>query len=61
VNIMWTNPREALVGDLAIKINQRGFDRQTQIWINIHDRAREWNNVTQFQCMLFFTSYIPYC
>jgi hypothetical protein len=44
VNIMGTNSKEALVGDLAIKINHRRFDRP-QVWIKIQDGAREWNNV----------------
>ncbi len=53
VNIMGTNSKEALVGDLAIKINHRRFDRQTQVWIKIHDGAKEWKNVRQFQCRFF--------
>jgi hypothetical protein len=38
---MGTNSREALVGDLAIKINHRRFDTQTQVWIKICDGDRE--------------------
>jgi hypothetical protein len=53
VNIMGTNSREALVGDLAIKINHTRFDRQTQVWIKIHDGTREWNNVRQTNASFF--------
>ncbi len=56
---MGKDPREALVGDLAVKINHRRFDTQAQVWIKICDGIREWNRVAQFQCRLFFTSYIP--
>ncbi len=59
VNILGIDLREALVGDLVVKINHRGFDMKAQVWMKICDGAAEWNRVAQFQCRFFFTSCIP--
>jgi hypothetical protein len=61
VNIVGIDPRETLVGNLAIKINHKGFDTKAQVWMKICDGIGEWNKVAYFSCRFFFTSYIPYC
>jgi hypothetical protein len=48
LNIMGIDPREAVVGDLDVKIHHRGFDTQAQIWIKVCNGARKWNKVAQF-------------
>jgi hypothetical protein len=45
VSIVGINPREALIGDLVVKINHKRFDTHAQVWIKICDRARKWNKV----------------
>jgi hypothetical protein len=45
VSIVGINPREALVGDLVVKINHRGFDTKAQVWMKIHDGIGKWNKV----------------
>jgi hypothetical protein len=48
VNIVGIDPRETLVGDLAVKINRRRFDTKAQIWMKIHNGAGKSNKVAQF-------------
>jgi hypothetical protein len=48
VSIMGIDRREALVGDLVVKINHRGFDTKAQVWMKIHDGIGKWNKVAQF-------------
>jgi len=45
MSIVRIDPREALIGDLVVKINHKRFDTHAQVWIKIRDGARKWNRV----------------
>jgi hypothetical protein len=58
VKLVWIDPDEARVGDIAVEVVHSGFYTCAQVWLKVIDGAKGWASTSDLQINFYFTSYL---
>jgi hypothetical protein len=58
VTLVGIDPKEARVGDIAVKVAHNGFYTRAKVWLKVRNGTRGWESISELQTQYYYTSYL---